>query len=281
MSIRELTRLQAANGSALVGADLDEVAHDTALVLNDLQPKHLARNSTRKVWCIGHSPSIATVAPYKLPWMKNFNGPPSACTLETPAAFVNPWRFKGDWNDDIDPTTGADGNLWSMEIGVAVERPHRLRRFVVSALTDADYVNSFRYNNPGPPVHGIDQSVYDMTVLVQADDVYAAGKRNLSLVPAVRRAFKLDGHMLARYAPMGGTDTGLPPYPTGSAQGLMFDTANHDGTDPLDIPIPAKTKLRFIVQVPEYAVAAWSGWGAEPWRHCLWGITIWADEDNE
>lgn len=280
MSTRELSKYQAANGVSIAGTDVSHALRDAADVLNDLQPKHLERNYTRKVWCIGHSPSTNTVNPRKLPWLPSYNSAGSASAVETPTTFDNPYRYKGDWNDDIDPVNSATEKLWTMEWAVIVSRPSILRRMVVSALVDSAYVNTFRYGVAGPTYHGNDQPVYDLTCIVQADDIYAQGKRELSLVPAIRRAFKLDGHMLSKYAPLGGTDTGLPAYPTGSAQGLMFDMANHDGTALLDTPIPAGTRLRFIVQVPQYLNPASSSWGAAPWMHNLWGITIWMDEQN-
>lgn len=280
MSTRELSKYQAADGVSIAGTEVSAALQDVNEVLNSLEPKHLERNYSRKVWCIGHSPSTKTVNPRRLPWLPNYNDAKSASAVETPTTFQNPFRYKGDWNDDIDPVNSLVEKLWTMEWSVVITRPSILRRFVVSALTDTAYVNTFRYGAVGPANHGSLQPVYDLTCIVQADDPYAQGDREKSLVPAIRRAFKLNGHMLSKYTPLPGTDTGLPAYPTGSAEGLMFDMANQDGTALLDTPLPEGTRLRFIVQVPQYVAPASSSWGEFPWMHNLWGLTIWVDEQN-
>jgi len=278
MSIRELTKTQGANGTAISGVDLDKTAHDTAATLNNLKPSHLRRNLTRQVMVMGHSPQPFLAAPgEQLAWFTNRNSALSVTTLEPPTVFNNPWRYKGDWNDDIDPTTVASGNLWSMEWAWIHPRPAILRRVVVSALTDSNFNNNFQYVAPGPPNHAAAGSVFDLTAAIYADDQYNQDQRSRQLVPVLKRAFTLDSARLKSGATA--PDTMLPAYPTGSADGLMFDVAPSQDS-PLDIPVPALTRLRLLLSIPEYPTPAWSSWGQFPWELCLWGITVWYDEVN-
>ncbi len=280
MSIRELTQVQASNGTVIAGTNIDQSITDAAQVVNNLQPAHLNRTMVRKVRQTGYSPSALGGAFVQfLPWMTNVNNTTvAAAGTQPPTTFDNLWRVKGDWNDDITPETGADGALWMWESAEVVDTPHVLRRLVVSALFDSEFTNNMVYNNPAPPFHGpINTSVFDITVTIIVDDQYAQDDRSRSAAVVLRRAFRADGYKLARFTPAPGTDTLLPAFPTGSAEGFMFDVASADG-EQLDIPIPAKSRVRVIVSIPEYPVAAWSSWSGYPFSQNTWGATVWLDE---
>ena len=257
MSLRNLPE-QFANGCDISASRIERNLDALLNALNSVADKHRASRLVKTQIVLGFQP-LLNVAAGTLPFMGAYNNAAQAASpLEPPATFQNTWRNKAcPLNDLIVPELGS-GDQYSWETSWTTNQPTLLHSVSLVMVTDSDFTNTFTYGVAPPTGKVAGQSSDDWALQVIIDSPLQTELRLNTTVEQVITTKAAVPFQLSYFAPLPAWDTAQPPHPTGIPQGLHVQFASMSY-------IPAGSRVRLVLTVPQYPLANASSWSTDPW----------------
>lgn len=215
---------------------------------------------------LGYQPSTTAGLP-TLPFLSAYNNVAlAASTLEPPTTFQNPWRHKATGiPGDAVPELGT-GNLWTWETSWVTTDPTMLKALTVLMATDSTYNNVFQYGAAPPTGKNVGQSSDDWAVQVFVDSALNSEDRRNNTVEQVWTGRAATPFQLSYFAPLAAWDTLQPQHPSDGVNGLFIQLG-------VFTYLPAGSRVRVAITVPQHIAAAASSWGLTPYAEQVLSVT--------
>lgn len=273
MTIRRLTNIQFSPGTSIDGNRLDRAMQDVVDRYNAIQPGDMSKRHTQHQVVLGWSPACFNGQP-KLPFLPMYNSPITVVTgtASPDEGQQNPWRAKGTYNPNIDPTTNINTDyqwLWTTSLGFT--KPVILDGVSVFMLWDSSYTNNFMYGAHPPPGKVTGQAVDDLFLEVSVDNPFLQENRSQNSIEYHKTRWKVDAEQFTANVIPGGFNDMYPIHPAGPPKGIAVNSLG------LNIPLPQAARVRFSMGIPEYRVgyeSSWQGPGRTPWDGCVYSVVL-------
>lgn len=251
--MRILSNEQLADGTR-ISLRLAQVLRNVAARWNNIRRGDLRRPFMPVHLVCGYSPGNPDLATDRLPFMKGYvaDADVIAAGADVEDVLKNRYRVKGYSVPEIVEHNGTGAHyIWSTTW--VFPRPMRVVAATVWLITDSIYSNTFQYAG-GHPKAGTTSD--DFSAVLETDDPFAPEDRRKTSLLWLRNGDDLDSWKFSQIAPAPVSDgTYTTPEWTGKMpEGLMFTDQD------LNIPLPAGSRLRLSLVLPDYAQTAWSGW---------------------
>lgn len=273
MSNRRITDSQFSAGTTIDGNRLDRAMQDVLDTYNKVKPGNMSKRHTQHQVVMGWSPSVGFTQP-SLPFCPIYNDTPSIVTgTAIPDLGVqNPWRTKGSYNSNLDPTNDTVfDEQWLWTTAMTFDRPVILDGVALFLLNDTQYTNDLTYRNPPPPGKTNGDAVDDLFLELTVDNPFLLENRSQNNIEFHKTRWKVDAEKFSSMAlPVGFTDM-LPNHPTGGPVGLALNALG------LNIPLPQASRIRFSMGIPEYRAGYTSSWalsGTRPWDNFVYSVVL-------
>ena len=287
LSVREITPQQFADGTTIDGVRVDRAIGDFVALWNNIPKRMLKGRFVENTLVGGYMPHPTYVSD-KFPWQPAHNsinpsdivtgrGPPDSLGV------ANEWRNKGFRVDGIDlerpdPVMNQSVLMWTSSFWF--DKPKVLNGVFLNMATDSVYTNNFAYGATPPPGQSNGNPSQDVFLEVAIKNAFLSGDRSLDDAPWHRIRFRVNAAFSTITSWVAVSDTMLPAHPEGvpcrksvgpAASPWVSIDARH-----LNIPVPARSNVRFTIGIPWY-VTYTSGWGnvhPQNMQYYTWALNV-------
>ena len=285
-SLREVTDEQFSDGCAITGDGLDKGVSDYVDRWNNVPLRDQRPRLFRNQFVRGFQPlPIAKTPDHIAPFLSVDNsGAEYTVTPEDETLIRNKFRYKGHNTEGValtGETTFSEQLAW--EASFSFDNPVIIDDWAIFLTIDhttaaiRDYQNTFQWGVGNVPPYDPGGASRDVVVEILVDNPFGREQPALSSVAAIRHTFDLSGANWTQTIEWPAVGTGgfvdmLPAHPGDSLAGRIIRMQS------MNIPIPARSRVRAIVILPAYNTGApynWSGpWSPTPVGRQAYSITL-------
>jgi len=281
-SLREVSKIQAQDGTTIDGNRVDRVLDDLVGATNSVPARNVQRRFTQtqfvqRLFPVSHNATTAVQS--GPPFLNAYNSvaPNQAIAPLPEDGFMNAYRHKGIDNPNIvEQTSVAGQGAFAWTNTLYFRDPVVLWGFDVKLGTSVSkfYLNDFLYHmNIGDYVNNDPSD--DLYIEISVDNPFSTERAALHDPEVKKMRFRIDSATMAAtlaaptndFTPNIQTDWGAHAQPW-----IHFESLN--------IPLHRDSRVRISIGVPQYSTAVYanaSGWqGAaawQPWQSCYWSAT--------
>jgi hypothetical protein len=262
VSFRLFSKEQISDGTT-ISLRLERVLGDFAARWNNVPKRDLRRRWFPDYTVGGFTPGRPGSATTndRLPFCKSYNADADVIAAGgVPDLLIrNRWRAKGHGVPAIAEDAGI-GHQYIWSTTFKYSRPVRGISLAVWLTTDAVFTNTFLFGSSPPTGKISGHVVDDFAIVLEVDDPYLPENRKSTSQIFLRQGVSLRGWEFDNEALVtadSGTHT-IPAWTGTVPGGLMFVAQD------LNIPIPAESRLRLSLVLPDYSDANASDWRVVP-----------------
>ena len=295
---RHLTHEVFYEGTTVDGSRLEKGMRDINDGFNDVALGDIDSRFVAVQYHGGFSPQPYTAAnKHHFPWLEIRNQATVDVVGETPSlAPFNQLRFKGTEVPGIalnDDNVARDGTQWAWTRTFSFKRPVVLQEMsVLMHLDSGIYVprpykgedasvagaDAYEFGNSPPAGFSAGDYTSDVCVLVDVFNPSTPEDATMTDMPYVRRRWVVNREVFNTFkvnVSGVGWDDMFPHFDSGDMTTVRALDGRLLEDKDLNIPIPANSKVRVAVIIPQYNNSSvTSSWGAVPWYVQAWSGTL-------